>query len=71
MDVAIPLTEGVSGHRAHTASAAIEIPQYRRRTIFAIWAAAALPDGRARLDRRAGPRPPPGRREATSRLRRP
>ncbi len=43
MDVAIPLTEGVSGHRAHTASAAIEIPQYRRRTIFAIWAAAALP----------------------------
>ena len=39
----IPLTEGLSGHRAHTASAAIEIPQYRRRTIFAIWAGAALP----------------------------
>jgi len=43
MDVAIPLTDGLSGRRAHAASATIEIPQYRRRTIFAIWAAAALP----------------------------
>ena len=48
MDVSIPLSstpknEGLSGRRAQTASAAIEIQQYRRRTIFAIWAAAALP----------------------------
>ena len=48
MNVSIPLSsspknEGLSVRRAQTASAAIEIQQYRRRTIFAIWAAAALP----------------------------
>jgi membrane protease YdiL (CAAX protease family) len=41
MDTALPLTETPS--RAHSAASTVEIPQYRRRGIFAIWAAAALP----------------------------
>jgi membrane protease YdiL (CAAX protease family) len=41
MDTSLPLTEAPS--RADTGVSAVEIPQYRRRAIFAIWAAAALP----------------------------
>jgi membrane protease YdiL (CAAX protease family) len=41
MDTSLPLTETPS--RAAAAASTVEIPQYRRRAIFAIWAAAALP----------------------------
>jgi membrane protease YdiL (CAAX protease family) len=41
MDTSLPLTEAPS--RADAGVSAVEIPQYRRRAIFAIWAAAALP----------------------------
>jgi uncharacterized protein len=40
MSVSLPLTHAPS--RAD-AAVSVEIPQYRRRTIFAVWAAAALP----------------------------
>jgi uncharacterized protein len=40
MDVSYPLTEAIPPARAE---AAVEIPQLARRTIFKIWAAAALP----------------------------
>jgi membrane protease YdiL (CAAX protease family) len=43
MDVSLPLTEGVTPSRADAAVSKVEIPQYRRRTILAVWAAAALP----------------------------
>jgi membrane protease YdiL (CAAX protease family) len=43
MDLSLPLTEGVTPSRADTAVSEVEIPQYRRRAIFAVWAAAALP----------------------------
>jgi CAAX protease family protein len=39
MDVTRPLTEGATS--SHTDAS--EIPQYRRRAVFAVWAAAALP----------------------------
>jgi len=43
MDVSLPLTEGATPSRADAAVSKVEIPQYRRRAIFAVWAAAALP----------------------------
>jgi hypothetical protein len=43
MDVSLPLTEGGRASRADAAVSTVEIPQYRRRAIFAVWAAAALP----------------------------
>jgi membrane protease YdiL (CAAX protease family) len=43
MDVSLPITEAASPARAEDAVSAVEIPQYRRRAIFAVWAAAALP----------------------------
>ncbi|HEU0247532.1 MAG TPA: CPBP family intramembrane glutamic endopeptidase [Gaiellaceae bacterium] len=42
MDVSLPLTE-TAPSRADGAVSKVEIPQYRRRTILAVWAAAALP----------------------------
>ena len=44
--------------RADTATSSVEIPQLRIRGILAVWAAAALPDGSARLARRARARGP-------------
>jgi uncharacterized protein len=41
MDTSLPLTEAPT--RADAGVSAVEIPQYRRRAILAIWAAAALP----------------------------
>jgi membrane protease YdiL (CAAX protease family) len=43
MDVSLPLTEGADPSRADAPVSKVEIPQYGRRTIFAVWAAAALP----------------------------
>jgi membrane protease YdiL (CAAX protease family) len=43
MNVSLPLTEGVRASRADAAVFTVEIPQYRRRAILAVWAAAALP----------------------------
>ena len=43
MDVLLPLTEGATPARADAAVSKVEIPQYRRRAIFAVWVAAALP----------------------------
>jgi uncharacterized protein len=43
MDVSLPLTEGATLSRADAAVSKVEIPQYRRRAILAVWAAAALP----------------------------
>jgi len=43
MDVSYRLTARASA--ADVAVSSVDIPQYRRRTIFAIWAAAALPMG--------------------------
>jgi len=43
MDVSLPLTEAATPSRADAAVSKVEIPQYRRRAIFVIWAAAALP----------------------------
>jgi membrane protease YdiL (CAAX protease family) len=45
MDVSHPLPEGATPTHADAAVSEVEIPQYRRRAIFAIWAAAALPMG--------------------------
>jgi uncharacterized protein len=45
MNVSLPLTQARS--HADTAASAVEIPQYSRRAIVAIWAAAALPMGAA------------------------
>jgi membrane protease YdiL (CAAX protease family) len=41
MNVSLPLTQARS--RADAAAVSVEIPQYRRSAIFAVWAAAALP----------------------------
>jgi uncharacterized protein len=43
MDVSVPLTRGVATLRTDTAVSKVEIPQYRKRRILAVWAAAALP----------------------------
>jgi uncharacterized protein len=43
MDTSLPLTEAAIPSRAGAAVSEVEIPQYRRRAIFAVWAAAALP----------------------------
>jgi hypothetical protein len=43
MDVSLPLTQAAAPTRADAALSTVEIPQYRRRAIFAVWAAAALP----------------------------
>jgi membrane protease YdiL (CAAX protease family) len=43
MDVALPVPRAATRPRADAAVSGVEIPQYRRRTILAIWAAAALP----------------------------
>src|SRR5829696_4427649 len=43
MDNSLPQTEGATPSRADGAISKVEIPQYRRRAIFAVWAAAALP----------------------------
>jgi CAAX protease family protein len=43
MDVSLPLTEEAVPSRADAAASEVEIPQYRRRAIVAVWAAAALP----------------------------
>jgi uncharacterized protein len=43
MDVSLPLTQGATISHADTAVSQAEIPQYGRRAIFAVWAAAALP----------------------------
>ena len=53
--------------RADTVASSVEIPQLRIRGILAVWAAAALPDGSARLARRAGARGPVRRRPASCR----
>ena len=45
MDVSLPLPEGATPAHADAAVSKVEIPQYRRRAIFAVWAAAALPMG--------------------------
>jgi membrane protease YdiL (CAAX protease family) len=45
MDVSRPLKKRAPLPRPGAAVSKVEIPQYRRRTIFAIWAAAALPMG--------------------------
>ncbi len=46
MNVSLPSTRA----RAHAdAAVSVEIPQYSRRAIFAIWAAAALPLGGSRV----------------------
>jgi membrane protease YdiL (CAAX protease family) len=43
LDVSLPLTEAATPPHTDAAVSAVEIPQYGRRAIFAIWAAAALP----------------------------
>lgn len=43
MDVSLPLAEGATPVRASAAVSRVEIPQYRRRAILAVWAAAAAP----------------------------
>jgi len=43
LDTSHPLTEGSTAGPKDAAVSKVEIPQYRRRTILAIWAAAALP----------------------------
>jgi uncharacterized protein len=43
MNVALPVTEAPSRSRADDAASSVAIPQYTRRAILAIWAAAALP----------------------------
>jgi CAAX protease family protein len=43
MEGSLPVTEGASPSRADAAVSEVEIPQYRLRGIFAVWAAAALP----------------------------
>jgi membrane protease YdiL (CAAX protease family) len=43
MDVSLPLTKGATPSRPDAADSKVAIPQYRRRAILAVWAAAALP----------------------------
>ena len=43
MNVSLPLTEGALRSRADAAVSSVEIPQYSRRKVFGVWAAAALP----------------------------
>jgi membrane protease YdiL (CAAX protease family) len=43
MSVSLPLPEVAAPSRVEATASSVEIPQYRRRTILAIWAAAALP----------------------------
>src|SRR5687768_4133137 len=43
MDVSHPLTQASTAAPTDGAVAKVEIPQYRRRAILAVWAAAALP----------------------------
>jgi membrane protease YdiL (CAAX protease family) len=43
MDVSLPVIEGATKSPADAAVSKVEIPQYRLRGIFAVWAAAALP----------------------------
>src|SRR5919197_3072769 len=43
MDVSLPLTDVVSRSRADAAVLRVDIPQYTRRAILAVWAAAPLP----------------------------
>jgi membrane protease YdiL (CAAX protease family) len=43
MDVSLPRPEAADTSRPDAAASEVEIPQYRRRAIFAVWAAAALP----------------------------
>ena len=43
MDVSLPLTERAIPSGADAAVSTVQIPQYGRRAIFAVWAAAALP----------------------------
>jgi membrane protease YdiL (CAAX protease family) len=43
MDISVPLKEGAVQPRAGAAVSMVEIPQYRRLMILAVWAAAALP----------------------------
>src|SRR5215210_650827 len=42
-DTSHPLTEGSTPPPGDAAVSKVEIPQYRRRAILAVWAAAALP----------------------------
>jgi hypothetical protein len=42
-DISHPLTEGSTPDPKDAAVSNVEIPQYRRRAILAVWAAAALP----------------------------
>jgi uncharacterized protein len=43
MNVSLPLTKAATPSRADAADSKVDIPQYRRRAILAVWAAAALP----------------------------
>ncbi len=43
MDVSLPPAEGATPSQADVEVSKVEIPQYRPRTILAVWAAAALP----------------------------
>jgi hypothetical protein len=43
MNTSLPLTQRVRPVQVDAAVSQVEIPQYRRRAIFAVWAAAALP----------------------------
>jgi uncharacterized protein len=43
MDVSLPPTKEATPSRPDAADSKVEIPQYRRRAILAVWAAAALP----------------------------
>ena len=43
MDASLPLTEAHAPSRPDAAVSKVEIPQYRLRAIFGVWAAAALP----------------------------
>jgi membrane protease YdiL (CAAX protease family) len=43
MDVSLPLAEATPPSRVDAAVSEVEIPQYTRRAILAVWAAAALP----------------------------
>jgi len=43
MNASLPLSQGVMSSPVNAAVSTVEIPQYRRGAIFAVWAAAALP----------------------------
>jgi membrane protease YdiL (CAAX protease family) len=43
MDISLPLTKAAALSRIDAAVSTVEIPQYTRRAILAVWAAAALP----------------------------